>query len=169
MYRTIFWTLWEKARVGWFERIALKHVYYHMWNRSPVQIRCMRQGAQGWCTGMSKFWELAIDRKAWHAAVHGVEKSQTWLSNWTELMFLFIFLRRCLKFFPFNIFSPENVPSQAFEHNWFTRQMTTYIFWPQVAWGMGWEGRGGEGFRMGNTCTPMADSCQCMAKTTTIW
>ena len=30
MYRTDFWTLWEKARVGWFERIALKHVYYHM-------------------------------------------------------------------------------------------------------------------------------------------
>ena len=26
----------------------------------------------------------------------------------------------------------------------------------------------GVGFRMGNTCTPMADSCQCMAKTTTI-
>ena len=24
------WTLWEKARVGLFERIALKHVYYHM-------------------------------------------------------------------------------------------------------------------------------------------
>ena len=31
----------------------------------------------------------------------------------------------------------------------------------------GWYGEGG-GFRMGNTCTPMADSCQCMAKTTTI-
>ena len=30
MYRTVFWTLWEKARVGWLERIALKHVYYHM-------------------------------------------------------------------------------------------------------------------------------------------
>ena len=28
----------------------------------------------------------------------------------------------------------------------------------------GWDGEGG-GFRMGNTCTPMADSCQCMAKT----
>ena len=28
MYRTVFWTLWEKVRVGWFERIALKHVYY---------------------------------------------------------------------------------------------------------------------------------------------
>ena len=28
MYRTDFWTLWEKARVGCFERTALKHVYY---------------------------------------------------------------------------------------------------------------------------------------------
>ena len=32
----------------------------------------------------------------------------------------------------------------------------------------GWVGVGG-GFRMGDTCTPMADSCQCMAKTTTIF
>ena len=33
----------------------------------------------------------------------------------------------------------------------------------------GWDGEGGgRGFRMGNTCTPMADSCQCMAKTTTV-
>ena len=45
--------LWEKARVGWFERTALKHVYYHTWNRSPVQVRCMRQGTPGWCTGMT--------------------------------------------------------------------------------------------------------------------
>ena len=30
IYRTVFWTLWEKARFGGFERIALKHVYYHM-------------------------------------------------------------------------------------------------------------------------------------------
>ena len=33
----------------------------------------------------------------------------------------------------------------------------------------GWVGEGGRrGFRMGNTCTSVADSCQCMAKTTTI-
>ena len=37
--------------VGWFERIALKHVYYHMWNRSPVQVRCRKQGTQSQCTG----------------------------------------------------------------------------------------------------------------------
>ena len=43
MYRTDFWTLWEKARVGCFERTASKHVYYLGWNRSPAQVGCMRQ------------------------------------------------------------------------------------------------------------------------------
>ena len=33
----------EKVRVGYFERIALKHVYYLGWNRSPAQAGCMRQ------------------------------------------------------------------------------------------------------------------------------
>ena len=40
-----------------------------------------------------------------------------------------------------------------------------------VLWGNP-EGRGGEGggrgFRMGDACAPVADSCQCMAKTTTV-
>ena len=34
---------------------------------------------------LSKFRELVTDREAWRAAVHGVEKSWTQLSNWTEL------------------------------------------------------------------------------------
>ena len=41
---------------------------------------------------LNELRELVIDREAWHAAIHGVAKSQTWLSDWTERNWWNIFL-----------------------------------------------------------------------------
>ena len=40
---------------------------------------------------LSKLQEMVKDREAWHAAVHGVVKSQTRLSDWTELNWTIMF------------------------------------------------------------------------------
>ena len=48
--------LWERTREGWYGRMVLKHVNYHMCKESPAQVGCMRQvlrpGALGRPRGM---------------------------------------------------------------------------------------------------------------------
>ena len=50
---------------------------------------------------LSKLWELVMNGEAWRAAVHGVAKSQTRLSHWTELNWIFHFIRVPQLLYPF--------------------------------------------------------------------
>ena len=88
-------------------------------------------GWHHWCDRheLSRLQELVKDREAWHAEVHGVAKSQTWLSDRTELNFpkLYDFLKRKVEYYSHKTTNNNNHKDSPLISSWEIWIFITFI------------------------------------------
>ena len=85
--------------------------------KDPNAEKDWRQRRRGWeglesiinsvDMNLGKLWETALDRGAWLATVHGITKSQTWLSGWTTTNFINNFFQCLTRMFIFLTWDSE--------------------------------------------------------------